>query len=325
MWLIHPKPKDSELLSSWILRTCEMMALKPHSFCHRHWPGLQIWNRDIDRLAPAELLRGMADGTGVPLERAEQTTLRFLEGVVVERLAKGNDSVITNVGVYHRKRTGYGLRYCPICFGKPDGRYFRQEWRLLSVSTCPDHGVMLRDDCECGAPIVPGRGSMANCHQCEERLSSSKITTASTASLQLDAHSIAVLAGAPVSLPFLKDLHSIAYFALLSRLLLVLACGPRRERLWAALAKQGIEVPNPVFSRSSRGIRFLRANSISDLGPAIAFLLRGWPSMFAGLLAGAGIWKSWALRDAMPGGLPFCYEDAVRWYLTSEITPKSYR
>ena len=325
MWLIHPKPKDRELLSSWILRTCEMMALKPHSFCHRHWPGLQIWNRDIDKLAPAELLRGMAEGTGVSLERAEQTTLRSLERIVVERLAKGSDSIITNVGVYHRKRTGYGLRYCPACFGEPEGRYFRQEWRLISVSTCPAHGVMLRDDCECGAPIVPGRGGIARCHRCEERLSSSEITEASTASLQLDAHTIAMLCGAPVSLPFLKDLHPLAYFALLSRLLLVLACGPRRERLWTIIAEQGVEVPKPVFSRSPPGIRFLRVRSVSDLGPAIALLLRGWPSMFAGLLAEAGIWKSWALRDAKPGQLPFCYEDAVRWYLASDVTPKSCR
>jgi len=105
----------------------------------------------------------------------------------------------------------------------------------------------------------------------------------------------------------------------------VLACGPRRERLWTIIAEQGVEVPKPVFSRSPPGIRFLRVRSVSDLGPAIALLLRGWPSMFAGLLAEAGIWKSWALRDAKPGQLPFCYEDAVRWYLASDVTPKSCR
>lgn len=325
MWLIHPKPRPRELLSSWILRTSEMSGLKPHSFCHRHWPGVQIWNRDIDKLGPAALVQGMAEGTGVPWDRSERTTLRALEGVAVERLAQSSDSIVTNVGVYHRVRTGYGLRYCPECLAEPDTCYFRLEWRLLAVSTCPRHGSILRDDCDCGAPVIPGRGGIATCHACKRPLACSTAHAAMSASLQLDFHSISVIDGAPVSLPFLHGMHPLAYFALLSRLLLILACGPRRQRLWEVLENGGIEVPAPVFSRPRPAVRFLRVASIQDFGEALAMLLQGWPSMMVGLFAEADIWKSWALRDGKPGQLPYCYEDPVKWYLSSTATPSSLR
>lgn len=302
-----------------------MSGLKPHSFCHRHWPGLQIWNRDVDKLGPPELVCGMAGGTGVSWDRSERTTLRALEGVAVERLALGSDSIVTNVGVYHRIRTGYGLRYCPRCLSDAETRYFRLEWRLLAVSTCPVHGTILRDDCDCGAPVIPGRGGMMTCHDCEQPLANSIAQPATAASLRLDFHSISLIDAAPVSLPFLRGMHPLAYFGLLSRLLLVLACGQRRQRLWAVLENAGVKVSAPVFSRSHPGIRFLRVASIHDFGEALAVLLKGWPSMMVGLFAEAGIWKSWALRDGKTGQLPYCYENSVKWYLNSAATTMSQR
>ena len=105
MWPWRPEPLPDELLSSWLRRVALGNSPKVHTFCNAVWPGLQIWNRDIDCLAPEVLLEALALGTGQPTSRVRQTTFGSLEGVLFEQVrVTGPTEWVLPVGVYHRTR-----------------------------------------------------------------------------------------------------------------------------------------------------------------------------------------------------------------------------
>lgn len=87
LWPIHLKPMPDELLSSWLMRITRAYITTPHTFVRKLWPDIEIWNRDLDRLAPMTIIEDLARHTGVSIQRAINTTLRAYEGVVFEHLA----------------------------------------------------------------------------------------------------------------------------------------------------------------------------------------------------------------------------------------------
>lgn len=165
LWPVHLKPKSDELLSSWIVRLAQGHGMKVQSFCHQAF-GRQhaIWNRDIDKLAPRHFLESLCDVTGTPWEQAWQTTLNSYEGILYERHNPfGNSRWILPLGVYHRKRKGFGLLYCPLCLKEDREPYFRKQWRLAFHVICDRHGTAMLDRCPaCGAAVVFFRREMGN-------------------------------------------------------------------------------------------------------------------------------------------------------------------
>ena len=70
---------------------------------------------------------------------------------------------ITTLQMFHRTRQGFGMQYCPQCLLEDRIPYFRKEWRVAFVTTCPTHRCMLRDRClTCGAGVAFHRGDMGN-------------------------------------------------------------------------------------------------------------------------------------------------------------------
>lgn len=155
VWPVHLKPQPDELLSSWMVRQANALQLKPHTFSSIVWPGIQIWNRDIDKFADEEFVRKLAEQTGVPAEMASMTLLREYEGRLYEKHnAYGNTPWIMPLGIYHRVHRDYGLQYCAHCFSEDKAPYFRRYWRLAFMVSCPYHNVLLLDRCcGCGNPI----------------------------------------------------------------------------------------------------------------------------------------------------------------------------
>lgn len=168
-----------ELLSSWLVRLAHGHGLKVQTFCNlifgnRH----QVWNRDIDRLAPDWLLNELSSRTGTPPEMARATTLRAYEGWLYPRFkASGALQWIQTLKMYHRKFEGFGLQYCPACLREGTVAYYRKSWRVAFNTICVQHQCMLRDRCSnCGAGVAfhrrdMGAGaaatdSLAECHQC---------------------------------------------------------------------------------------------------------------------------------------------------------------
>lgn len=191
IWPAHPQPISDELLSSWMVRLAHANGCKVHTFYSMEFGrDRQIWNRDIDRLAPDWLVEGLAIRTKISKDRVINISLRSYDGVVYEKHnAQGNTKWILPLGIYHRTRRRKGMQYCPVCLATDDIPYFRKHWRLAFYTECDIHGVLLRDACtKCMAPVIFHRTelgkrhlikplSISHCFNCGEHLASGPIHT----------------------------------------------------------------------------------------------------------------------------------------------------
>jgi len=179
LWAAHPEPQNDELLSSWLVRIAAANYQKLHPFSKAAFPGFEVWNRDVDRLAPTPILQRVSEGTATAIERVKETTLANFEGLLFEHHnARGNCAWILPLGVFHRIRLKRGLQFCPLCLAD-EPHYFRRVWRLAFVTVCVRHAVVLYDQCpHCQEPINCHRGergdrndrevdgAMTRCHLC---------------------------------------------------------------------------------------------------------------------------------------------------------------
>lgn len=181
LWPIRYKPFPDELLSCWLVRLAHGHGLKVQTFCNLMFGNRrQVWNRDIDRLAPAWLVDELILRTGTSPELAWGTTLRAYEGILYPKFRlSGTSRWILALKVYHRTRQGYGLQFCPACLSEDNIPYFRKRWRIALNTVCSKHGTMLFDRCpHCGAAVAFHRLDMAGaeaidvaplsyCHSCQ--------------------------------------------------------------------------------------------------------------------------------------------------------------
>lgn len=188
LWPAHPKPLSDELLSSWIVRLAHANGLKLQTFCDRVFgKEHQLWNRDIDRLAPRWLLTALAAHTGTPMTRVRETTLDIYRGRLFRRRqTAGQLRWILPAGVYHRKRRRFGMQFCPQCLAEDQEPYFRTRWRVAALTFCPQHNLELHDRCpqcaepvafhrsELGHPEITAAGPLCLCHACGFNLRGAK-------------------------------------------------------------------------------------------------------------------------------------------------------
>lgn len=163
LWPIRYKPLPDELLSCWLVRLAHGHGLKVQTFCNLIFGNRrQVWNRDIDRLAPAWLIDELCYRTGTSHDAALNTTLRAYEGVLYSKFRmSGALQWILVLKMYHRKREGYGLQFCPTCLAGDAAPYFRKCWRVAFNTVCTRHGTMLLDRCPaCGVAIAIHRLDM---------------------------------------------------------------------------------------------------------------------------------------------------------------------
>lgn len=188
LWPIRYKPLPDELLSSWLVRLAHGQGLKVQTFCNLLFGNrLQVWNRDIDRLAPEWLISGLVAGTGTAQDRAMATTLRVFDALLYVRYREsGNLPWILSLKIFHRRRQGFGQQFCPECLRTDDVPYFRKVWRVGLFTYCHRHKCMLEDRCQyCKEPVtffridigqleLTEQFTSANCFHCHRQLGSGK-------------------------------------------------------------------------------------------------------------------------------------------------------
>ena len=188
LWPIHFKPLPDELLSSWLVRLAHSHGLKAQTFCNLIFGNrLQVWNRDIDRLAPEWLIAELSERTGTTTKQVMETTLQSYQGIVYQRhRASGTLSWIQSLKLHHRKFEGFGLLFCPECLASDEEPYFRKFWRVAFNTVCMIHGCMLHDRCpDCSYGVAFHRNDMRHaqylttvslkeCHYCSFDLSRSQ-------------------------------------------------------------------------------------------------------------------------------------------------------
>lgn len=149
------QPKEDELFSSWLFRLATGNLTKAHTFCRFHLPGHNIWNRDIDKLAPDVMIKRLSLLTEIPVETIFNLTLRSYEQQIFKKCnPNGHSRWLLTLGIFHRSWTGRGLQFCPKCLDNDKNPYFRKSWRLGLSVVCTKCQTALHDCCpKCNAPI----------------------------------------------------------------------------------------------------------------------------------------------------------------------------
>jgi hypothetical protein len=177
-WPVHPQPRKDELLSSWLQELARGNGQKLQAFSDCVFgTDHQIWNRDVDRLAPRWLRANLVRHTGAPRLSVAATTLDGYRGKLYRtRNISGQLRWILPLQMFRRKYLGFGLQYCSQCLLEDDEPYFRRRWRVAYCTFCPKHSILLRDRCwRCGVPVAFHRrelgrpmlllaGPMSICH-----------------------------------------------------------------------------------------------------------------------------------------------------------------
>jgi hypothetical protein len=318
LWPLHLKPQRDELLSSWLVRLANAHRLKAHTFCSLTWPGKQIWNRDIDKSADAEIVEVLSSRTGTPIVHVRATTLAEYENILYEKHnTLGPTSWLMPVGVYHRTRTQFGLQYCPLCLAEDNKPYFRRKWRLAFVMSCERHQTLLHDRCShCGTAVNFHRGEMGDyrklfadsltlCHICrfEFRTIDKKLITRVT---HKEAGFTAVLLNAMeagyVQLSEGVTIHSQLFFAGLRQLMKIAAM--RNTRINSLRREVGeefhVDIYSPQLTGSRRDVQEMDIHTRRKLLGIARCLLEEWPNRFIELSRKHKVWSSLWLRHLDP-------------------------
>lgn len=325
LWPAHPHPLKDELLSSWLVRVAHANGLKVQSFCRLAFGSeRQVWNRDIDRLAPAWLVEAMAARTGTTMKRAWQTTVMRYRGKLFERgKASGQLRWILSLQMYHRKRLGYGLQFCPTCLAEDAEPYFRLAWRVAFYTYCPKHDCMMLDRCpqcghgvayhriELGRPDTMSTAPLCCCWACGFDYRQSETTPVdkwSERTFQSWAKALRLIDhGAPSSTRF--DYGKLAVLHQMTKLLL----GPKTKGKLAKyvtatthqawLATQALRIP--IESRD-------RLDRHHTIGMAW-WLIGRWPNRLQAAWRRRALRYNWLLRD---------FRQAPEWYreFTTELS-----
>jgi TniQ len=294
LWPFHLKPKDDELLSSWLVRLSRANSVKVHTLCSSAWPDKSVWNRDIDKSADDEIIKILAEKTGTSYDRAFQTTLRAYEGFVYEKHnPSGNTPWIMPVGVYHRTRRRYGLQYCPECLSEDKEPYFRRRWRLAFITICEKHCTLLRDRCpKCGAPVSYHRvridaASVTLCSKCGFDLRQAKpMIVDCFGQLYLQHKLLKAVKDGYVLLPGRIPVYSHLYFAVLHQVLKLLVTREKAHKLCRQVRKYvSIGMPQQFLGRH-RGFHYIEVLDVRNrykLLTMASWLLDDWPYRFVTL------------------------------------------
>lgn len=189
---LHLKPKDDELLTSWIVRLALAHALTPTTFdliftssrCARIWAIQDIdLNKMTNDLNPktslTKLFLILSKKTATPLRRVKKTTLDEYDGRLYFKIFDSrlySWLVQHNLNIYLGKRR-FGMQACAKCLSEDKEPYFRRTWRFAFVVVCPRHNCFLIDRCpNCFSPILFHRAAsymlhvpmkaMTTCYKC---------------------------------------------------------------------------------------------------------------------------------------------------------------
>lgn len=293
-----------------------------HSFCTDHWPATQIWTRDADLLGERQILETLCAGTGVSFAAAQATIFATFSGVLFEgEFPAGKSSFIRPVGVYHRKRRGFGMQFCAACLRDEPKPFFKLNWRLIGFPTCTSHGLILSDRCSiCRSPICLHRGGITHCDVCSADLRDTAQFPADQSVLSLQKHNEAVLTGDSVSLiPAFRGMYPLSYFRLLHRLMLITLFGVRAPAFRTAI-EQKFNCELGIYQEDvEKELGFVAPSRLHNALVAVSHIISNWPHNFIEVAKDAKLWASWASKDSSAADLPYVYTKVVREHLSDPM------
>lgn len=318
LWTYHPSPLPDESLSSWLYRVSVGNSTCIQTFCQKHWPHLRwLWYRDVDRQSTFDLIEGLAQGTGTPIERALRTGLASFEDIIFNKIDPiSKVPFILRMGIYHRLRRHGGQQFCPTCLSQGEV-YYRLRWRFAFATSCLTHGVTLHNCCpKCGASVAFHRTRKAqNCHCCKAPLTGTISVDAPPALICFEHYLDDVVAEGQHHLGAYGLTRSNLIFGVLRQVLRILSTGWRGTALREQVASYMPAAERPKTRAIAGSLEFERRN-VADrqlLMILAGWLIEDWPDRFVHTCAEAGMWNSWALKDG--DQLPWCFVQPVRDHL----------
>lgn len=340
LWPAHLKPKDDELLTSWLVRLSIAHGLNLSRFFSIVFSDVKalkddVWIRDLDKFAATEMLEVLAKKTCTSIARVRATGLAAYEGVLFDRCnPNGHLTWIMPVGVDYAIERMPGLQFCPLCLAEDKEPYFRRSWRLSFVVLCTKHRVPMLSRCvECGAAVAfhkPLTGieldlpshSITLCHSCKADLrNSSSFTIWLKPSIQDDeiefqGHLIEVMNKGWTEIPGSGVVYSHLYFEVLRRLMRLLSGGRIAWGLRESISKRyGVE-NFAVEHRSDKNqyIEYLDVSVRRGLLNMTRQLFRDWPNEFIDFCQANKLWSQRLFKDM--SSVPFWFWSVVHDYRT---------
>lgn len=322
LWPIHLKPLRGEILSSWIVRIAHAHGLKLHTFCALVFGrNKQIWNRDIDKLAPEWLLAKLSEATGTPISDVLATTLKSYESILYEtHQSNANLKWINPLGIYHRLHQWPGLQYCPLCLRLDNEPYYRKTWRLAFFTVCNEHHILMHDRCpKCESTINFHRIEMGKkqkikpiaaffCFKCGCDLRNSPTQRVECNDWQvtisyrtiLDLHDMGWVVSDKLTLQY-----SPQYFEVVRHLCGLMISNRRANKMFFEVAnKLGLNLKSQLFSKSTA----FEKRSIFErhvLLICCMWILLDWPNRFVGLCKSYKLSSAYLIKDFVKP--PFWY------------------
>ena len=329
LWPAHVKPREDELLSSWLLRIALSHGMTLDLFCSAFWSGNLVSGRDVDRLTDERVITLISERTGVTAARVEQTTLSVYEGWLFEKQGHlGYTPWITSLRIYCLDRKSFGLQFCPRCLAEDREPYFRRRWRLAFVTLCERHHALLLDRCpQCLVAINAAKNPLGNdgcttvsrimtcCYACGFDLRKGHRGSARCQILPevvgYQRRLLMALQQGWIEVRPGELVYSHLYFRVLLQMLRLLA---KREKLREVVSRRStIKMFTPVFPGNNKDIeRLSLPHRLGLLGMA-RYMFEDWPERFISLCQQEGIWSARFLqrfRDA-----PYWFWKPVREHL----------
>ncbi|MCW2364831.1 hypothetical protein M2341_000278 [Sphingobium sp. B7D2B] len=306
-----------ELLSSYVRRLATGMGLKPISFLNAVFGSTKnLLSQDLDNFAPEHFIDRIAFGVSRSPEEISACTLRAYAGLLIPSHNKaGRNPWLLPTTIDNNLRHRAGLQFCPTCLITDTTPYFRRRWRLAFVTSCTEHGTMLRDRCpHCSSPVHPHVAlSARHCFKCGKSICEQ--TTGHTEHAHREWQRLLEFSLMRGWTPLGDDdLPSTSAFAIIRQIATLLVNGKRAGAFRAVIARDWGGDPAPYPKSTSRQpFEYLEISDRHRLFDMIEHVMRGWPFRFVHSCLEAGICRSHAIKD-MPNP-PFAYEKVVRTFL----------
>ena len=172
-WPVRPKPRDGEVLSSWLARIAEGHGLSLRDFRRARLPRTPGYGIDFDLAPDPGFFDAISHGALLPVEDVRRMGYAADEGLVYSRVAGTNPEWIVPLSPNHHT----SVPFCPSCLATDAIPYYRKHWRYAFAPICPDHGLLTNNCPSCGAPYAgpsaggpaSGLGSCGRCFHCLQR------------------------------------------------------------------------------------------------------------------------------------------------------------
>lgn len=306
-WLFRPASIDGEIFSSYLSRIASAHGLSSYRFYSFHFPGLPVWNRDIDRNASDAFISEVAKRCGIPIETIYAMTLRDFEVAMNDRTLskkKANPAIapwVNAAGIFHRDRKCFAMQYCPHCLAID--RIYKRVWRLSFVTVCKSHGCSLLDCCpHCGAHILFHRNDTFHptCHRCARSLLHffpSKVDEEALSCrlhLQEKLFAAVLQRGATIGGQAVTSQELFSGLAIVMRALKSIVRTSRRL---------GHFLPDAYADCPTERIELLRIDDRARQCMVFAKILNDWPSQFSAFASSQGITQASFKKERPPSWL----------------------